>query len=196
MTIGSFIADYLLPSETILKEKVRSGTIKSVKDLVRASMLAPVKTVAYLAQHSLFSQIIDLRKDFPECPFNPPNISSDGPRINCWLGTSGTVTPLHYDSYDNVFVQIVGLKKLILFSCFDGPCLYAGSRTDGIFAQGNISPVDPEVPDLQKYPRFAEAMRREVILGPGDVILIPSGVWHHVRSPSVSCSLSFMFTRS
>jgi len=32
-------------------------------------------------------------------------LGSEGATINCWLGTAGTVTPLHYDSYDNLFAQ-------------------------------------------------------------------------------------------
>ena len=60
-------------------------------------------------------------------------------------------------------------------------------------AQGNISHVDVESPDLEKYPDFAKATPMDVILGPGDFIYIPSRTWHYVRSLTVSCSLNFLF---
>jgi lysine-specific demethylase 8 len=54
--------------------------------------------VVYLAQHPLFEQLPALRDDFcvPECVGSRPT------RVNAWLGSSGTRTPLHYDSYDGV----------------------------------------------------------------------------------------------
>lgn len=60
-------------------------------------------------------------------------------------------------------------------------------------AQGNISRVDVEAPDLEKFPEFAKATPMDVILGPGDFIYIPSRTWHYVRSLTVSCSLNFLF---
>ena len=77
-------------------------------------------TVGYIAQHELVDQLPVLRKYF-----KPPNLvhfstplecyDSACPRqvnvsklakVNCWLGTAGTVTPLHFDSYDNLLVQV------------------------------------------------------------------------------------------
>jgi ribosomal protein L16 Arg81 hydroxylase len=60
-------------------------------------------------------------------------------------------------------------------------------------AQGNISRVDVESPDLEKYPEFAKATPMDVVLGPGDFIYIPSRTWHYVRSLTASCSLNFLF---
>jgi hypothetical protein len=44
--------------------------------------------------------------------------------------------------------------------------------------------VDPEAPDLERFPRAAEAMRHALTaeLKPGDAIYIPHMWWHHVRS--------------
>ena len=49
--------------------------------------------VLYLAQHPLFEHLPALRADFevPDC------VGRRLTRINAWLGSRGTVTPLHYD---------------------------------------------------------------------------------------------------
>ena len=49
-----------------------------------------------------------------------------------------------------------------------------------------ISLVDFAQPDLQRFPKFAQALEHAVVaeLGPGDALFIPSMWWHHVESLS------------
>jgi len=44
--------------------------------------------------------------------------------------------------------------------------------------------VDPDAPDLERFPRAAQAMGHAMTaeLGPGDAIYLPHMWWHHVRS--------------
>ena len=54
------------------------------------------------------------------------------------------------------------------------------------------SQVDVLNPDLDKYPRFGEIETCfEDVIGPGDGVFIPRGMWHHVSSLSTSISISF-----
>ena len=66
--------------------------------------------VGYLAQHNLFEQIPRLRRDFAI----PALLAGGVQHMHAWLGPEGTVTPLHFDSYDNVLVQVVGHKLVYL----------------------------------------------------------------------------------
>ena len=154
------------------------------------------RPIGYLAQHPLFEQIPRLRRDFtvpPLCAVNGSTVR----HVNAWLGPCGTVTPLHFDSYDNVLTQVVGYKRIKLYGADQTRYLYAIDAANGggggIDAQGNVSAVDVEAPDLERFPLFAEAKGQEVVLGPGDGLYVPAGCWHHVRSLSRAFSVSFWF---
>jgi lysine-specific demethylase 8 len=54
-----------------------------------------------------------------------------------------------------------------------------------------ISLVAVEAPDFQLFPLFARAKYAETVLGPGDMLFIPKGTWHHVRSLTTSFSINF-----
>ncbi|KAF1899366.1 hypothetical protein Lal_00019494 [Lupinus albus] len=58
----------------------------------------------YLAQHPLFDQISELRKDI----FIPDYCFTGGGELrslNAWFGPAGTVTPLHHDPHHNILAQ-------------------------------------------------------------------------------------------
>merc|ERR1712224_476468 len=65
---------------------------------------------------------------------------------------------------------------------------------DALFAQGNLSAVpDLENVDVEEFPLVSQAQYSEVILEAGDALYIPEGMWHFVRSLSVSFSVNFWF---
>jgi len=106
-----------------------------------------------------------------------PDVS---PRL--WVGNA-VVTRTHYDLNDNIACVVAGRRRFTLFPPDQTPNLYPGpyERTIGGVP---VSMVDPDAPDLTRYPRFAEARkaRIDVELGAGDALYIPYGWWHQVRS--------------
>jgi len=58
-----------------------------------------------------------LREDFSLPALCAVNAQSGGGvrHVNAWLGPAGTVTPLHFDSYDNILTQVVGYKRIRLY---------------------------------------------------------------------------------
>jgi hypothetical protein len=146
--------------------------------------------VAYLAQHGLFEQIPSLGADFSApAVLDAAAIGS----TNAWVGTAGTVTRAHFDSYDNVLCQVVGYKFVRVFAPADGPFLYPLAKTGAgaEAAQGNVSAVDVEAPDADAHPLFARATPFDAVLGPGDALVIPRGWWHYVRALTASASVNF-----
>ena len=43
------------------------------------------------------------------------------------------------------------------------------------------SRVDPENVDLERFPLFGYVNVIDVTIGPGDILFLPVGWWHHVR---------------
>lgn len=58
----------------------------------------------------------------------------------------------------------------------------------------SLSQVDVENPDLEKFPRFAEAPFLSCVLSPGEVLFIPVKHWHYVRALDLSFSVSFWWS--
>jgi ribosomal protein L16 Arg81 hydroxylase len=99
-----------------------------------------------------------------------------------WFGPRGTVTPLHHDIMNVFMSQIYGTKRLLLV---------APDQTHLVYNQGVYSEVNPEAPDYDRHPRFRQAQVISAEVGPGDVIFLPVGWWHHVRSLGTSITVSY-----
>jgi len=151
-------------------------------------------SVAYLAQHPIFDQIMGLNKDIVTplfCTHNGRQLKSR----SIWMGTASTVTPLHFDSFDNFLVQVAGLKLAVLFAATETPNLYTieSSTEIATASQGNISSIDVASPDYSAFPKYRDAVGQLVLLKPGDVLFMPRGTWHYMRSLTPSLSTNFWF---
>ena len=109
---------------------------------------------------------------------NPmPLLPGIGPRL--WLG--GAVhTRTHNDRDHNLACVIAGRKRFILFPPDQVANLYVGPLDN----PPPLSLVDPEAPDLARFPRYRDAMAaaRVAFLEPGDALFMPRYWWHHVTS--------------
>jgi hypothetical protein len=102
------------------------------------------------------------------------------PRI--WIGNRVAVAT-HHDMFSNIAVVVAGRRRFTLFPPDQVANLYIGPF-EFTPAGTPASLVDPEAPDLDRFPRAAEALAaaRTAELEPGDAIAIPHMWWHHVRS--------------
>ncbi len=102
---------------------------------------------------------------------------------NLWIGNN-TRSGLHYDFADNFFIQVYGEKSVILISPDDTRKVYPFS--DNI----TKSQLDPDYPDLKRYPRFGKVKSWATNLSKGDILFIPKGWWHFIKSPGISISVN------
>jgi lysine-specific demethylase 8 len=168
--------------------------------------------LVYLAQndlpHALYGDF-ELPRLCDDAEFAQQHQVGQGKLYSCmlWFGPRGTVSPLHYDPLDNLLMQVVGTKQVLLYPrtagliddaiddngkislAEQGAWTYAGSGG----TQYNTSPVNVEDPDFAKYPLFASSSPIECTLNPGDVLFIPAKWWHHVRSLTRSVSVNAWF---
>lgn len=98
-----------------------------------------------------------------------------------WIGNRTRIAA-HLDVPDNIACVVAGRRRVTLFPPEQLRNLYIGPL-DFTPAGQAISLVDFAAPDLQRFPRFAEAMRHAQVaeLEPGDAVFIPSMWWHHME---------------
>jgi hypothetical protein len=181
MALKNFISEYLLPSSL--------AGVWSYPSAVSGS------GVCYLAQHDILTQIPSLKSLIPPSLPLFDAINSSPTKVTAWLGTGGTKTPLHYDSYENIFVQVVGSKYVRVYRKGSTPParLYLKGGGGKAGGQGNMSEVEVEDVDGEKHEAFLGMEYEEVLLQPGDAMYIAAGDWHYVRSLTTSLSISYMF---
>jgi len=103
-----------------------------------------------------------------------------------WLGPAGTVTPLHCDYDDNIFAQVWGRKRITLVPPHHEEFLYVREANPVLFG----SPFDPESPDFERFPLARQALPVECIVEAGELLYVPAGWYHQVRSLGFSQSVN------
>ncbi|GAB3462192.1 hypothetical protein GCM10027321_23640 [Massilia terrae] len=113
----------------------------------------------------------------------PAYLARPGPP-RFWLGPAGTVTPLHADYDDNIFVQLWGAKRIFLAPPHHDEFLYPREANALLFG----SPFDPAAPDFERFPLARQASIIEFVVEPGDMLYVPAGWYHQVQSLAFSLS--------
>lgn len=113
----------------------------------------------------------------------PPDYFGPRPeptRMGLWIGPAGTHTPLHHDTDDSMFCQVLGRKRLRLAPPESIALL---DRSRGVYSHW-----DPR--DDAELAAGPEALV-ELVLAPGEALFIPAGWWHQVDAldPSISVSI-------
>lgn len=112
---------------------------------------------------------------------NPLALGVDDPLASIWIGNRSRIAA-HQDVPDNLACVAAGRRRVTLFAPEQIDNLYIGPL-DFTPAGQAISLVDFAAPDLQLFPRFAQALAHAQVaeLGPGDAVFIPSLWWHHME---------------
>lgn len=148
----------------------------------------------YLAQ-------IDMEKYFPQLMGDIVLLDffKKQPRdINLYFGFKNknytSKTKLHFDEVHNLFVQIKGRKRLLLFPHTNYLSFYPPLEDENY--SSTCSKVNPEKPDLKQFPKFPIHDKIEVVVNPGEILYLPPFWWHHVTSLDENISLTFWYTPS
>ena len=103
-----------------------------------------------------------------------------------FFGGEGGLTTFHYDvDLPHVFHAVLhGEKEFYLFGPDQSDRLYRHPFTVRSY-------VNADDPDLDRFPRFAEAEGHRVAVKRGETLAIPSGQWHQVVYRQPSWGLAF-----
>lgn len=103
-----------------------------------------------------------------------------------WVGQQGSISPLHFDAQNNLFVQLQGRKHFNLFSPKDSVNLYPATGQK----YPHISQVNIDDPDSKKFPKLSQATRIDITLNAGDALFLPKYWCHQVNSLDDSISIN------
>jgi hypothetical protein len=126
--------------------------------------------------------------------FHPPSALQSAVPLGfpqLWLGSSQSeakaVTGMHADCVHGFLCHVFGRKKLLLYSPDQEQLLYPFRA----FNMYRACWTGPDVMNDERYPLFRQARPIEVILNPGDVLLIPFGWYHCVYALDPVMSISY-----
>ncbi|NTX02054.1 MULTISPECIES: cupin-like domain-containing protein [Myxococcus] len=107
-----------------------------------------------------------------------------------WAGASDSsqaVTGLHRDPVNGLLIQLLGRKRVLMYSPLERDNLYPVTAYNS-FQNCWVEPLKPR---LEVHTKFKRARRLEVELAPGEVLLNPVG-WFHcvvIDGPTFSVSV-------
>ena len=225
MTIEKFIKQFILKSSDTKMEKedkeISSPLKRSYTNNNDTNSISNnhQNSPGYLAQFPLFDYIPLLRNDISIPDYCgllnnntntttsssssslPPSYSIQEPEILAWFGPANTISNLHYDTSYNLLTQIIGYKRIRIYSEEYTSLLYP---YDGLMK--NTSQINLELYDTtlssssstttSSFPLFTYSSipHYDFILQPGEILYIPPYYWHYVRSLTISFSVSFWWS--
>ncbi|MBL9004116.1 MAG: cupin-like domain-containing protein [Myxococcales bacterium] len=120
------------------------------------------------------------------CSFPSWQPSASASEYRLWMGAARQRSTIHNDPHHNFNAQLIGHKRFILFAPNQHGFLYPTYFHRGMWA----SPIDPLAPDMQKYPKFAEAQGFDCTLSEGELIYVPRFWWHYVEAMTISVNIN------
>ena len=102
-------------------------------------------------------------------------------RNQLFVSYSDFLTAVHYDQQHNLYLQLRGCKRFLLFDATCADCLYPYPVHHSLDRKAR---VDLENLDLNHWPRAKALQGRGVdaLLLPGDILFLPMSWFHHVHS--------------
>lgn len=130
----------------------------------------------YVGSTTLDTYLPGLRAD------NPIALPQAEPLASIWIGNRTRIAA-HQDLPDNLACVVAGRRRFTLFPPEQLANLYIGPL-DLTPAGQPVSLVDITAPDLERFPRYAQALEHALVadLEPGDAVFMPSMWWHHIQA--------------
>ena len=147
----------------------------------------------YIQNHPL-DAFADMRAQITPPAFcNLINLAKFPPHV--WCGQNDTLTQLHFDELDNIFIQVHGQKSVTLFHPSDTPYLFQHKPDKNIWLRNVHRSCIPGTDRLDDYAAIhRQATPYHAHMRASDALFIPKRWWHEVRGlsgPSISVNYWF-----
>lgn len=174
-----------LPAEGVLFPRDQQAYTRTMSfgDFLAAMLTASASEPCYLA----YQRSSEL---FPPTDYDfEPLTGTAGTDARVWIGSAGTRSMLHSDNMDNLFCQFWGQKHFVLLPREQSRLAYP-------FPDNVVnSQIDLADVDWARFQRLRKATVYAGMVRPGDILYMPRGTWHDVRSHTASISLNHWFGR-
>ena len=160
-----------------------------VDDATRNSLTGRV----YLQNHPL-NEFAEIREHIAPPAFcNLINLTKFAPHL--WCGQNDTLTQLHFDELDNIFLQVYGQKSITLFPPADTRFLFQYQPDKDMWLRNVHRSRIPGTDLLDNYSKtHRHATPYHVHMRETDALFIPKHWWHEVRGLSESSiSVNYWF---
>ena len=160
-------------------------TTMSIREYIKAIGQKNQKQKAYGMQIPILTELPELKDELKIIDYIPDKYVEF---VNIWFGPGGNTTALHFDHYNNFFMQLFGEKKMWLYS---PACFYDLYPNSWRSRASHVSPVDVANPDYIKYPNALRAKGIELTILPGNILFLPAYWWHQVYgiNPNISINI-------
>ncbi|MHA6721415.1 cupin-like domain-containing protein [Sphingomonas sp. RS2018] len=113
-----------------------------------------------------------------------PGILSDGGQDGgfFWMGPQGTITPFHHDLTNNLLLQVVGRKRVVLVPSWE---------VTRMRNQHHCFSEWPGPDAIAALPDAVRPLMQEVVIEPGEALFIPIGWFHYVEGLDTTIGMSF-----
>jgi hypothetical protein len=145
----------------------------------------------YMRFSPLLERFPELLADFDHDFFKRMSGNSWGLTYQAFIGGTGSYTPLHNAMTSFFFVNVCGVKRWALIPNHYLPIL--NPSADGFGYNHSRARLDPM--STEEFPGLNHIDRLEAVMNPGDVLFVPSWMWHCVRneSPTIGVRCGFVY---
>ncbi|ESO02071.1 hypothetical protein HELRODRAFT_188565 [Helobdella robusta] len=138
----------------------------------------------YITQHPLFEQVDRLWQDIQLPIYCKSWVKPNSDvKILTWFGPANSRSPLRRDGIDLLFCQVIGQKRLKLYS----PEFSDKMPQENDFSKKKKERLKP----YETCPNFDKIPFKTVLLGEGDMLYIPAMYWFTEESLTTSFSVTF-----
>jgi lysine-specific demethylase 8 len=147
----------------------------------------------YMRFSPLLEKFPELLDDFDHAFFKRMSGNNWGLTYQLFMGGTGTFTPLHNAMTGFFFVNVCGVKRWELIS--NHYLAVMNPSADGFGY--NHSRAQLDMSNLEEFPGFDCIDRMQVVMHPGDILYLPSWMWHAVKndSPTIGIRCGFIYVK-